>query len=138
MSKTNPVLVILLYMYVVLGSCNLAFSQTNISETDVIVNIVDLKYTGSVGWGDIYSCKIKGAMQEEISDTIISLYVSCCGDSSDKETDSIIKNVAKKNLQVIAKFRQIQNDKTYVNYITGFIDKENRTWKMIDLKSIVK
>ncbi len=138
MSKTNPVLVILLFICLVFGACNIAFSQINTTETDVIVHIVDLQYTSSVGWGDVYSCKTKEVLQEEISDTIITLYVSCCGDSSNTETDSIIRNAAENNLQIVAKFRQISNDKSYVNYVTGFIDKENRTWKIIDLKSIVK
>ncbi|MDD2635490.1 MAG: hypothetical protein PHW82_08330 [Bacteroidales bacterium] len=137
MAKSNLVCVVLLSIFIMFGFINLAYSQTNTAKNNIIVHIVDVEYIYSVAWGDIYSCKIKEVLQKEISDTIITLYVSCCKDSLSQHTDSIIKNAAKNNLQLIARFRQIPNDKTYLNYITGFIDKENRTWKMRGLKTIV-
>jgi hypothetical protein len=94
-------------------------------------------YTRSIGWGDVYKCKIKEVLKGNQEDSVVILYVAV------NNFDSIfsMREVYSEKRKIIpvfklkGAFKQVENDKPYVNFQNAFIDKKQRTWVLTELKS---
>ena len=123
-------------IYLISGCITKATAQDNTIDTAQLVLQFNAKYTGSIGWGDVYKCKVNKVYKGIQEDTLIFLYIIV------NNYDSIffekISKQGKKRknaeFQLIAFFKEIENDKPYVNFKNAFIDQKKRTWKLIDLK----
>lgn len=74
------------------------------------------KYTASIGWADIYQCKIKSVDQDSFLDTVVYLRIFPGRDEQIEGSHT-------------AKFNLIANDTTNRTF-QGFIDSKDRNWEL--------
>ncbi|HNW89958.1 MAG TPA: hypothetical protein PKN48_09865 [Bacteroidales bacterium] len=112
-----------------------AWAQINPIDTTQLVLRFSAKYTGSIGWGDVYKCKIDQIDNGNLEDSVIILFING-NDYSNifmRETPVKGKKTAISEYYLSGRFRQIENDQPYVNFKNAFIDNKKRTWELLDL-----
>lgn len=92
-------------------------------------------YTASIGWGDIYKCKVLEVQQGKLEDTIFSLYIIV--NNYDSLFFQFKPNGERmdypKESYLVGRFKEVPNDKPYVNFKNAFIDQKKRTWELVEL-----
>ncbi len=128
---------VLISIYLICGRNSKSTAQDKTIDTAQLIIRLNAKYTGSIGWGDVYKCKVNEIYKGNLEDTLIILYITVnnyvnilSGKLSQPE-----KKAADVEFQLIACFKEIENDKPYVNFKNAFIDQKKRTWELIDLKN---
>ena len=124
-------------IYLISGCISKSTAQDKTIDTTQLVLRINAKYIGSIGWGNIYKCKVNEVYKGNLDDTLIFLYIIA------NNYDSIFfekisqqgKKRANVEFQFLSCFKEIENDKPYVNFKNAFIDQKKRTWELINLKN---
>ncbi|HOY32691.1 MAG TPA: hypothetical protein PKW80_12505 [Bacteroidales bacterium] len=134
-NKTAIFLLTFLAIFFTGGSVKKAMAEDEIIDTSQLVIRFTAKYTGSIGWGDVYKCRILEVCKGNLEDTVIILYISVNNYNSVfmRETPEKKQKSPLNQFLLIGKFRQCENDKPYVNFKNAFIDQKKRTWELFDL-----
>jgi len=111
-------------------------AQDKTIDTAQLVLRFDATYTGSIGWGDVYKCKVTEAIKGNLEDTVVILFITVNNYDSIffRETPKTKKKSEIGSYKLKGWFRQIENDQPYVNFRNAFIDQKKRTWELFDLK----
>ncbi|MFH2141948.1 MAG: hypothetical protein ABIJ97_05970 [Bacteroidota bacterium] len=130
-------ILLLVPIFLISGCKSRASAQDITNDSLQLILSLSAKYTGSIGWGDIYKCKVKEVKKGNIEDTTIFLYIIVNNYESifSRGLAQPGKVSADMELQLIAHFNEIENDKPYVNFKNAFIDQKKRTWELVDLKN---
>jgi len=112
-------------------------AQNNPADSSELLLRLTAKYTGSIGWSDVYKCNVDEVIKGNMTDSVIILYITV------NNYDEIFfrkavqegKKAVKTEFRLLAGFKEIENDKPYVNFKNAFIDRNNRTWEITFMKS---
>ena len=107
-----------------------------VDEPELILRL-DAKYNGSIGWGDIYKCRVTEIKKGNLKDSVIYLYIVVNNYDSilSKTTSNAGLTTLDNDFNLVANFKIIENDLPYINFRNAFIDQNKRTWLLIDLKN---
>lgn len=113
-----------------------AVAQDKTIDTAQLVLRFDAIYTGSIGWGDVYKCKVTEVIRGNLEDTVVILFIAVNNYDSIffREPSKSKKKSVIGAYKLKGRFRQIENDQPYVNFRNAFIDQKKRTWELFDLK----
>jgi len=113
-----------------------AVAQDKTIDMAQLVLRFDATYTGSIGWGDVYKCKVAEVIKGNLEDTVVILFITVnnCDSVFSRETPKTKKKSEIGSYKLKGWFRQIENDQPYVNFRNAFIDHKKRTWELFDLK----
>jgi hypothetical protein len=111
-------------------------AQVDFPDKAELVLQISATSNGAIGWGYTYKCEVKKVLKGELTDSVIILFT--LGNNYDS---LLYSNPVKHNrktadppISYTASFKEIENDKPYVNCKNAFMDKKKRTWELIDLK----
>jgi hypothetical protein len=121
---------------------SISFFVTTLKAQEKFIDIAMLEmrfnaaYTGSIGWGDVYKCEVKEVLKGNQEDSVVILYIAVNNFDSIFNMREVYSRKRKviPVLQLRGTFKQVENDKPYVNFQNAFIDKKQRTWVLTELK----
>jgi hypothetical protein len=90
---------------------------------------IKASYVIAHGWGHVYNCEILEVIQGQLNDSLIHLNIL----NYDSLTNEGLPKIGQTS-NLVAHFKQIENDKPYVNFKDAFIDNSKRTWLLLQLK----
>lgn len=137
-TKATFFVLVLISLFLISENNSELKAQNNPVDSSQLILRFTAKYTGSIGWGDVYKCNVDEVIKGNMNDSVIILYITV------NNYDEIFfrkavqedKKAVKTEFRLLAGFKEIENDKPYVNFRNAFIDKSNRTWKITYLKSV--
>ena len=135
--KNSFFVLVLASVFLISGHNTESTAQNNADNPSELIMRFNAEYNGSIGWGDVYKCRVNEVFKGGMEDSVINLYIIV------NNYDSIFhrkpvqtgKKTVKTEFDLVAGFKEIENDKTYVNFKNAFIDNKKRTWEITYLKS---
>jgi hypothetical protein len=98
--------------------------------TPELILIVTATYVGSVGYGDVYQCRIEQVLAGAFADASIRISVL----AADKERSSLFAaNPPPGQLEIGFAMRQ-RNEPYRMVPISGFVDQNMTSWEIVYLK----
>ena len=137
MKRKTFIVLVFVSIFLICGNNSESKAQNYSADSSQLVLRLTAKYSGSIGWGDVYKCNVDEVVKGNIKDTVINLYITV------NNFDEIFLRKAvqeggkavKTEFRLLAGFKEIENDKPYVNFKNAFIDKANNTWEITFMKS---
>lgn len=110
-------------------------AQGKATDTCQLVLRFEAKYTGSIGWGDVYRCRVNEVCKGSLEDSVIVLFIVVNNYDNifytqDEKTDQSIPS----KFLLKGSFKIIENEKSYLNGTNAFMDQKKQTWELISLE----
>jgi hypothetical protein len=110
-------------------------AQGKVSDTGQLVLRFEAKYTGSIGWGDVYRCRVNEVCIGNLEDSVIVLFIVVNNyDNIFYTQDEKIDQSIPSKFLLKGSFKIIENDKSYLNGTNAFMDQKKQTWELISLE----
>lgn len=91
-----------------------------------LVLLVAAAYTGTVGFGDVYTCQVRGVLVGTLTESAIRLTVL----ANDKETSAFLAaHLSPQEIELAFKMAP-RNDRYALAPITGFVDAGRTSWEL--------